>query len=93
MAVTSAVSCDWRALPPGVVAAIGETVNQSTFDLLRARLKEELTARHLPEGTGIDSLADYFATLMSGMAVMGKMGVSKQRLFDAVELALTAVPG
>jgi AcrR family transcriptional regulator len=93
MVVNSAVSCDTGALPQRVVAAIGETVNQSTFGLLRNRLQDELRRRNLPEDTPVAQLADYFSVVMSGMAVMAKMGVTSDRLFDAIEHALCALPG
>ncbi len=93
MVVNSVVSCDIGALPQRVVAAIGETVNQSSFGLLKDRLQDELKRRNLPEGTRVEQLADYFSTVMSGMAVMAKMGVASDRLFDTIEHALCVLPG
>jgi len=93
MVVNSAVSCDIGALPERVVAAIGETVNQSSVDLLKARLHDELSRRNLPEGTPVEQLADYFSAFMSGMAVMAKIGVTSDRLFDTIEHAMCALPG
>lgn len=92
MVVNSAVTCDARALPRRVVAAIGEIVNQSSFGLLKARLHEELQHQKLPENTPIDQLADYFTAIMSGMAVMAKVGVSESRLLDTIEHALCVLP-
>ncbi len=92
MVVTTAVACDTAALPSRVIAAIGETVNQSSFGLLRERLEVELIRRHLPQGTKIEQLADHFTIVMSGMAVVSKLGVSKQRLFDTIEHALCVIP-
>lgn len=92
MVVTSAVACDIGALPKRIVTALGETVNQSTFDLLGKRLRDELAQRHLPADTSVEQLADYFATLMSGMAVMAKVGVSEERMHQIIEQALGVVP-
>jgi len=92
MVVNSAVACDTGALPQRVVAAIGTTVNASSFGLLKQRLQEELRRRRLPETTPVEQLADYFTALMCGMAVMAKMGVAQARLFDAIEQALCALP-
>lgn len=92
MVVNSVVSCDSGALPQRVVAAIGETVNQSSFGLLKDRLQDELKRRNLPEGTRVEQLADYFSTVMSGMAVMAKMGVASDRLFETIEHALYVLP-
>lgn len=92
MVVNTAVSCDRGALPQRVIAAIGETVNQSAFGLLKERLQEELQHRNLPQDTPIEQLADYFTAIMSGMAVMAKMGVSADRLFDTIEHALCVLP-
>lgn len=93
MVVNSVVSCDIGALPQRVVAAIGETVNQSSFGLLKDRLQDELKRRNLPEGTPVEQLVDYFSTVMTGMAVMAKMGVASYRLFDTIEHALCVLPG
>ena len=92
MVVNSAVACDIGALPQRVVAAIGETVNQSSFGLLKDRLQDELRKRTLPEDTPIEQLADYFTAIMSGMAVMAKVGVTTNRLFDTIEHALCVLP-
>lgn len=92
MVVNSAVACDIGALPQRVVAAIGATVNQSSFGLLKARLQKELLNRNLPEDTPIEQLADYFTAVMSGMAVMAKLGVTEERLFDIIEQALCILP-
>lgn len=92
MVVNSAVSCDLGALPKRIVAAIGETVNQSSVGLLKDRLQDELRQRHLPEGTPVEELADYFSAFMSGMAVMAKMGISSERLLDTIEYALCVLP-
>jgi AcrR family transcriptional regulator len=88
MVVNSVMACDVGALPQHVVAAIGETVNQSSIGLLKDRLQAELQRRNLPEGTPVEQLADYFSTVMTGMAVMAKMGVASRRLFDTIEHAL-----
>lgn len=92
MVVNSAVACDVAALPAQVVAAISKTVEQSSFGLLKHRLQEELQRRNLPEGTPVEQLADYFSAIMCGIAVMAKVGVTQERLFDAVEHALCALP-
>ena len=93
LVVNSAVACDMSALPRRVVAAIGETVEQSSFALLRNRLREELQRRNLPEDTPVEQLTDYFTAMMCGMAVMSKVGVTAERLFDAIEHVLCALPG
>lgn len=92
MVVNSAVACDISTLPRRVVAAIGKTVDQSSFDLLKARLQKELQDRNLPVNTPVEQLADYFTAIMCGIAVMAKVGVTEQRLFEAVEHALCALP-
>ena len=92
MVVTSAVACDISALPHRVVAAIGETVDQAVIELLRERLRKALRQRRLPQETSVEQLADYFAILMSGMAVMAKLGISSERLFETIEQALCVIP-
>jgi TetR/AcrR family transcriptional regulator, copper-responsive repressor len=92
LVVNSAVACDIPALPRGVVAAIGKTVDQSSFTLIRERLQDELQHRNLPENTAVKQLADYFTAIMCGMAVMAKVGVTEKRLFDTIEQALCVLP-
>lgn len=92
MVVTSAVACDTAALPQRVVAAIGTTVNQSALGPLKDRLQKELQRRNLPVGTPVEQLADFFTTIMTGMAVMAKVGATQERLFDTIEHALCVLP-
>jgi len=92
MVVNSAVACDTAALPQRVVAAIGTTVNQSAFGPLKDRLQQELQRRNLPVGTPIEQLADFFTTIMTGMAVLAKVGATQARLFDTIEHALCVLP-
>lgn len=92
MVVNSAVACDFSALPRRVVAAIGKTVDQSSFGLLKERLQKELQQRNLPAGTPTEQLADYFTSIMCGMAIMAKVGVTQARLFDTIEHALCVLP-
>jgi len=92
MVVNSAVAGDTGALPQRVVAAIDKTVHQSTLGLLKDRLQQDLQHRNLAEGTPNEQLADYFTTVMSGMAIMAKVGATQQRLFDTIEHALCVLP-
>lgn len=92
MVVTSAVACDTAALPRRVQTALAETVNLASVTLLQERLTTALHNHRLPVGTPIEQLADYFVTIMSGMAVMAKVGTNKQRLFDCIEHALRVLP-
>ncbi len=92
MVVNTATGCDVGALPSGIVAAIDATVNQSTFELLKTRLREAFKQRPLPAHLSVEQLADFFTAIMSGMAVMAKIGVSKSRLYDTIEQALRVLP-
>ena len=92
LVVTSAVSCDLSGLPTSIVNALSETVHHSTFELLEARLGEAVAQDQLPDTADIRQLADYFASLMSGMAVMAKLEVDRQRLYGVIEQALLSLP-
>jgi AcrR family transcriptional regulator len=92
MVVNSAVACDTSALPPRVAAAIIDIANPASFSLTRQRLMQGLQNKDLPANTSIEQLADYFATFMSGMSFMAKIGVSGDRLFETIEHALLALP-
>ena len=91
MVVNSAVACDTTALPQRVDAAIGHMIKAS-FGLLKKRLEEDLQQRSLPESCSIEQLADFYTTVMTGMAVMAKVGATRERLFDTIEQALCALP-
>jgi len=43
-------------------------------------------------GTPVEQLADFFTTIMTGMAVMAKVGATQERLFDTIEHALCVLP-
>ena len=92
MVVNSAVACNTPALPRRIVNAIGKTVDQSSFSLIKQKLQEDLQNRKMPKNTSIEQLSDYFATLMSGMAIMAKVGVKDDRLFNIIEQALKVLP-
>lgn len=92
MVVNSVLSCDVGALPQQLAAAIGDMVKQTSFGLLKERLQDELQRRNLPEGTPVEALADYFSTVMTGMAVMAKMGVTSNRILNTIEPALCVLP-
>jgi AcrR family transcriptional regulator len=92
MVVTSAVSCDLTRLPAPIVNALSETVHRSTFELLETRLGKAVAQGQLPDTIDIRQLADYFASLMSGMAVMAKLGADRQRLYGVIEQALLSLP-
>jgi len=91
MVVTSAVACGTAGLPQDVAEALESLVNRSLLDLLQNRLdadREHLTS---PESVDTKVLADYFATVMSGMAIMAKLGAERKRLFAVIEPTLRAL--
>jgi len=92
MAVTCAVEFATPTLPPSVIKAISEAVDQSSISLIRQRLVHELKQRNIPESSLVEQLADYFASLMSGMAVMAKVGISQARMFGIIEQSLLVLP-
>lgn len=92
MVVTSAAACNTPALPKKIVEAIGQTIDRSSMSLIKQRLQDELQNKNIPEDTSIEQLADYFASLMCGMAVMAKVGISEDRLFDIIEQSLQTLP-
>jgi hypothetical protein len=84
---------DFEFCESGIQSAIAETVDQSSFGLLEEGLQEALQRRNLPVDSPIAPLADCFAAVMAGMAVMAKLGVTQQRLFDTIERALWVLEG
>ena len=92
MAVNSAVACDVAALPKSVGVAISRIFEEAVFGLLKQRFDKELQQRNLPKGTSVEQLADYFTVIMSGMAVMAKVGITRKRLFNTIEHSLCVLP-
>lgn len=92
MAVNSAVATDFAAVPKSVATAIATVFEDAAYGVLKQRLEKELRKRNLPKGTSVEQLADYFIVVMSGMAVMVRVGVTKNRLFKTIELALGVLP-
>jgi hypothetical protein len=62
----------------------------------RARLKERidcgLKAGELPAGTDTGALADFYATVLTGMSMQAREGATRKSLVATVEAAMRAWP-
>ena len=59
---------------------------------LKARIDRGLREGELPRGTHTAALADFYATILSGMSLQARDGASRRRLMATVESAMRAWP-
>jgi AcrR family transcriptional regulator len=80
--------------------ACGEASLQSQLAKRRADARKALKARiergvregELPRGTDVDALADFYTTVLKGMALQARDGASRRSLVATVEAAMRAWP-
>ena len=61
-------------------------------DHLRLRIKRGIEEGDVPPGTDATALADFYSTVMTGMAMQAKDGVSRKSLLATVEQAMQIFP-
>ena len=59
---------------------------------LRARIRKGIADGDVPEGTDADGLADFYATILDGMAQQARDGTSRKSLLATVERAMQLFP-
>ncbi|HEX4779896.1 MAG TPA: TetR/AcrR family transcriptional regulator [Usitatibacter sp.] len=59
---------------------------------LRARIKRGIEEGDVPRGADASALADFYSTVMNGMAMMARDGVSRRSLLATVEQAMQLFP-
>ena len=92
MVVNSAVACESGLLPEDVADAINRIIKSDLADRLKQRLREESRQRGWPDKKELESVADYFIAIMTGMAVMSRVGVSRERLYNLINQSLLLLP-
>lgn len=61
-------------------------------DCLRARIKQGIDDGDVPAGTDATALADFYATVMTGMSLLAKDGASRKSLLATVQQAMLIFP-
>jgi hypothetical protein len=63
-------------------------------EVSRADIAERLRrgADELPEGTGADALAGYFATVIAGLSNRARDGATREQLLAVAEVSMRAWP-
>jgi AcrR family transcriptional regulator len=61
-------------------------------DRLKARIKRGIAEGDVPVGTDAGALADFYSTVMSGMAHLARDGATRKNLLATVEAAMRAWP-
>ena len=75
-----------------VQAAI-TTIRAGIVETLRARIKRDIAEGVLPERTDAAALAGFVMTVLQGLSVMARDGLSRPLLMGIVETALRVWPG
>jgi hypothetical protein len=89
MLVTSTMNCSATS---GHVQAEVARLRSTTEASLRARIERGRRAGELPRGADVTGLTRYFATVVQGMTVQARDGVSRRALLATVKLAMAAWP-
>lgn len=72
-------------------AKLGElvrTARAETFERLRRRLSQAVSAGELPAATDIDALARFVQTIQTGMSILARDGASREELEAVVQVAI-----
>jgi len=59
----------------------------------KARIERGVRERELPRGTDAGTLADFYATVLKGMALQARDGASRRSLLATADAAMRAWPG
>ncbi len=89
--VNGATGCGSVAMPKKIGEALTASVENSVA-LLRDRFRADCAAGTLPGSVDPAVLSHYFATVMTGLGVMAKVGVSRKKLLQVVEQAVLSIP-
>jgi TetR/AcrR family transcriptional regulator, copper-responsive repressor len=76
---------------PQLQAALAER-RAASRARLKARIDRGVREGELPRGTNTATLADFYATILSGMSLQARDGASRRRLMATVESAMRAWP-
>lgn len=74
----------------GVAEWLAELRRQRTASLI-ARLERAQTEGELPSHVDVQAAGDHFATVLHGLSVQARDGVSRQRLLSSQSIALNAI--
>jgi AcrR family transcriptional regulator len=61
-------------------------------DRMKERIKHGIAAGDVPAGTDAGALADFYATVMTGMSMQARDGASRKSLLGTVERAMSIFP-
>ena len=87
MLITSATNCSAASVQ---AALAGRRDEQKAA--LKARIDRGLREGELPRGTDTGALADFYTTVLQGMAISARDGAARKSLLAAAEAAMRAWP-
>jgi hypothetical protein len=87
MLITSATNCSAASVQ---AALAGRRDEQKAA--LKARIDRGLREGELPPGTDTGALADFYTTVLQGMAIQARDGATRKSLLAAAEAAMRAWP-
>ncbi|MCY1640573.1 helix-turn-helix domain containing protein [Methylorubrum sp. SL192] len=88
MVVSAATNC--ASANEGIRSWLGELRRRRTASLV-TRLEQAVADRELAPGTDAQMLGDYFATVLHGLSVQARDGVSKDRLLMMINAATSVL--
>jgi AcrR family transcriptional regulator len=89
--VNATAACGTGDLPSSVETAVHQA-HALTREAVRQRLAQAEQQGQFPAGTPLDALADFLLTVVAGMAMRAKAGMSRAALDPVIALALGAIP-
>lgn len=88
LVVHSAVECDSGLLPGDVASALTKIVKSELPTILKKRLLKEKRFNDSSDKKEIEAIADYIIAIMTGMAVMSKVGFNRDRFYKVINRSM-----
>lgn len=89
--INGTADCGGAYTPEAVEQALRQAL-QGSESLLLARLQQAQRDGQLPAGSAVDSLAELFASLIAGLAVLAKSGAPAAKLVRVIDAAMVLWP-
>lgn len=75
------------------VRAFTARCREATEDAILTRMEKGVAEGELSESADLPSAAKFYTTVLNGLAVQARDGVSRERLFAVADMAMVAWPG
>jgi hypothetical protein len=82
----------WTAENEDVRAYLA-ALRQKPFELMRERLERAVDAGELPPAIDVEALAHYYNTVLEGLSIQARDGVSRETMHAIIDCAMAAWDG